>query len=476
MFNSTSPVYATVRRKPLAACLAVMFCLAAPAATIAATIWTVDTCDDANAGTGTIGSLRYAAANAVSGDTLDMTGLTCSTISLTTGAVRFAQADITLKGPGKAALTISGMNSDRVFHHSGSGTLNAFDLTVSDGYFHPSEGIPASGGCIVSNGSVFLSQVGVHACHTHTVNAVSRGGGVYAAHDFFALKYSDISGNSASTSSPAVMVEGGGVFAYGDFILLNSTISDNQAKWGGGVRVFGNVSVNSSTISGNIAMRGGGIYANDDITSGADSFTLRNSTVSGNLATELVGGVWTNAGTIDVENSTVAFNTSGSASDGYSARHFAAGFSISDWGGTKVVTLQSSLIANNTLASPSVGDDWGVAHSQGVGNTTPTSGENNLVRATTAFVPVDTITGVCPLLGPLRNNGGPTATHALLGGSPGIDHGNNFGNNLNGQMFDQRGSPFVRVSGAAADIGAYEVQQGDILFSDGFDGIPTCSD
>ena len=35
---------------------------------------------------------------------------------------------------------------------------------------------------------------------------------------------------------------------------------------------------------------------------------------------------------------------------------------------------------------------------------------------------------------------------------------------------DQRGGTFARVSGAAADIGAFEVQQVDVIFRNGFDG------
>jgi hypothetical protein len=85
MFDSISPAGMCMRRKPLAACLAAMFCLAAPAAAVAATTWTVNTCDETNVGSGTTGTLRYAAANAVSGDTIDLSTLTCSTISLTTG-------------------------------------------------------------------------------------------------------------------------------------------------------------------------------------------------------------------------------------------------------------------------------------------------------------------------------------------------------------------------------------------------------
>ena len=92
-----------------------------------------------------------------------MSTLTCSTISLATGAVFLAQASVTLNGPGKAALTLSG-SSDRVLRHIGSGTLSVNDLSVANGYLHPALGVSASGGCIASNGVVNLSRVAVHSC------------------------------------------------------------------------------------------------------------------------------------------------------------------------------------------------------------------------------------------------------------------------------------------------------------------------
>ena len=55
-----------------------------------------------------------------------------------------------------------------------------------------------------------------------------------------------------------------------------------------------------------------------------------------------------------------------------------------------------------------------------------------------------------PMLGPLKNNGGPTETHALLPGSPAIDAGDDRVT----PPTDQRGEP--RPQGAASDIGAYE--------------------
>jgi hypothetical protein len=63
--------------------------------------------------------------------------------------------------------------------------------------------------------------------------------------------------------------------------------------------------------------------------------------------------------------------------------------------------------------------------------------------------------GVDVKFGPLADNGGPTMTHALLPGSPAIDAGSNPA----GLAFDQRGFNYARVSGTAADVGAFEVQR-----------------
>lgn len=56
------------------------------------------------------------------------------------------------------------------------------------------------------------------------------------------------------------------------------------------------------------------------------------------------------------------------------------------------------------------------------------------------------------MLEPLADNRGFTMTHVLAAGSPAIDAGNNEA----GLDTDQRGKGFPRVSGAQADIGAYE--------------------
>jgi hypothetical protein len=54
----------------------------------------------------------------------------------------------------------------------------------------------------------------------------------------------------------------------------------------------------------------------------------------------------------------------------------------------------------------------------------------------------------------------------LLAGSPAIDAGAN----PSALTTDQRGGNFVRVAGAAADIGAFESQAAsDAIFANGFD-------
>ena len=61
-----------------------------------------------------------------------------------------------------------------------------------------------------------------------------------------------------------------------------------------------------------------------------------------------------------------------------------------------------------------------------------------------------------PKIGDLASNGGPIKTHALLAGSPAIDHGDNAGV----PAIDQRGFPRKKDGNgdglAIVDIGAFE--------------------
>jgi hypothetical protein len=464
----------TGRRKPLACCVATLFALAAPPSL--ATTWTVNSCAEGNSGSGTTGTLRYAAANALNNDTIDLSGLTCSTISLQTGAIVFNQSSIHVTGPGQTHLTITGkynsqVEKDRIFTHTGTGILQVENLSVGKGYRYVASG-NARGGCIYSAGSVYLKNVGVYSCNAYAkAGGRAQGGGVYGK-NAVTLKYSTVAGNFATTGGLNGGY-GGGVYAVNSFYAKYSTISGNTAGkavgFGGGALVYGSGVVFASTISGNSAKtNGGGIYAHNFFSSGNNTLTLRNSTLSGNQAGVYGGGLVVNAGKVYLENSTIVFNTANKGRYGtlYPFTYRAPGVATDDTNGAMAVTLQSTLIANNTYGNNATEYDLSVPHRA---NTQVTfSGANNLVRATFAAVPSGTLKLSCPILGSLRANGGLTQTHALLSKSPGIDQGNN-STILN---YDQRGAGYPRVSGAAADIGAYEVQQSDIVFNNNFETCP----
>ena len=473
------------RRRPMALCVASLFGLAAPLSAVAADTWTVTNCGDGN--TGDIptksGTLRFGVANAASGDTVDLSGLiNCpsSKISLATGEIVVPQQSLIIQGPGANVLTIDGTNlpggstgssDSRLFTHKGvGGTLSIYDLSLTAGHvYHSGFGYPSLGGCIYSASSVTLVRSDVFACSATQVGGYgASGGGIYAKGGV-GLKYSTVSGNSASGG----ISDGGGVRALGQFIAKYSTMSGNHAYgqgYGGGVFVGGNTTLIGTTISGNISDNNiGGINAFNKVSSGANTFSMTNSTISGNSAAGVVGGVYSNSGTTKFYYSTVAFNTT--AAGGVSP-----GVAISGIYAPVTVTMQSTLMSNNNYL---LGQDNDFSTTSVVSFAAESA--NNLVRSTFVVdLPVgSTKFGSCPLLGPLRDNGGLTKTHALGSRSPAIDVGNNALNKAD----DQRGSAaengvldYIRRSGPAgepsplADIGAYEVQQDEIIFNAEFEG------
>jgi len=430
-----------------------------------------------------IGDLRHGVAGAGDGDTVDMSALACpnSRISLQLGALETSH-DITLLGPGKDQLAITGkyysspssytIQPDRILKHTGAGTLTIKNISLTSGNLV--SGSPAAGGCVSSTGSVTLDHAGVYFCRAtaSTSGAIAAGGGIFAY--ALTLRYSSVSGNTAYAGVSGTSLAFGGGAVSGYFYALRSTISGNSATgngvcytppgcYAGGLALSGNVTIFSSTISGNTAQGPiGGIMMK---ASAVSSALIGNSTISGNTSTtSYIGGIFTGKAATTINNSTIAFNTAKLEGSGSFAPGLAANVPSNAVSGT--VNLRSTLIANNTYGPTAIEND--VSATNGTSSTVTISGAENLVRVATVSLPVGTITGACPLLGPLRDNGGPTLTHALLSHSPGIDQGSN----ANLLASDQRGPPFARQSGPAADIGAYEMQQDDTVFDAGFDGCP----
>src|SRR5512144_1987242 len=108
--------------KPIAACLLPLLGLVGSACASPL----VTSCGDDPADFTT---LRHAVLTANPGDTVELSGLQCSKITLTNGAIAVTVDDLKIHGPGAAALAIDGNGAARVFKHTGIGTLILSDLT-----------------------------------------------------------------------------------------------------------------------------------------------------------------------------------------------------------------------------------------------------------------------------------------------------------------------------------------------------------
>ncbi len=294
-------------------------------------------------------------------------------------------ATLTITGAGASATEINGQALHRVLDLRGSANVTLNDLSVR-------------GGLLANN------AYGAGA-HLDPGASLTLSGVVMTAHQ-------------AGT--------GGAIYNHqGTLLATDSTISNNAAvNWGGGIyNDRGSVTLLRSTLSGNSAGNDGGAINN---AGAGSSLTLVNTTLSGNSATGLGGAVFTNR-PLTALNSTIAFNTSGSG---------AAGIHLLGAGSAQ---LQNTLLynpagANTSNAVVSLGHNFDSDGSAAL------AGSGDLSGATGA--PID------PRLGALLNNGGATATHALLAGSAALDAGNTAA----APATDQRGL----ARWGAADIGAYE--------------------
>ena len=502
----------------------------------------VGNCDDSGAD-----SLRDAVENAVSGDVIDLTSLTCGTITLNTGLVSTVD-DLTLNGPGADQLAIDGNHASRVLEHQGAyGMLTIDGLTLRNGtYVYGGPGIYgglAPGACVLSRSSVTLTNSSIENCSASgwsvfgaavdtlgalymtgssitgttatadatEISATIYGGAVYTKAGY--ITDSTIAGATiAATSTSAFSgMLGGGLFGFYGVILDHSRVSDvvahvsgakiSYAK-GAGVGSPNTVILTSSTVSGNevhgtpgvgpsgpytyiSAIGGGGIYVMTIPRSSIYPSSITDSTISGNAAicdgepgAYTVGGggglgTWSPKPTT-IANSTISGNRSDVRGGGVYLRNMAPltlgnstvtdntapeGSGISDTaaGAGYPFTIVSSIVAGNHVPAGATSEEIVTVH--------PVTGSNDLIGSANVALPGDTLGGD-PMLAPLADNGGPTQTHALVTGSPAIDTGINPAS----LATDQRGDGYVRVSGAAADIGAFETQPAsDAIFADGFD-------
>jgi len=396
---------------------------------------------------GTPGTLRTEIEAAANGDTIDLTQLACSAITLGF-PIHVTQDSLYLRGPVADTLTISGGDQFPVFQHTGIGTLDISNLKISHGY-NFSNGW-AAGGCIYSAANVSLKSSEVSSCVLVSAGSRASGAGIYTAGDLTLIS-SIIADNHAIQlgGTPSLDPAGGGAYVNGTLFAKYTTFSGNSAHQlntampnghGGGVYLSAAAAqIESSTFSGNTSDICGAIQS---IVTGP--LIISNSTISGNSAIVKGGGICGDQG-VAISNSTIAFNKDPPDSG------YGSGMSIG-WSAT--MTLESTIVANNVGSS----DIAGIGGSGIVGS-------HNLVTSSDLGLPADTLQ-TCARLDRLADNGGPARTHALLLGSAAIDRGSNDTN----LVHDERGAD--RVIGTFADIGAFERQIGaidDRVFADDFE-------
>jgi hypothetical protein len=313
---------------------------------------------------------------------------------------------ITGKGAGKTIIESGGVG--RVFHvEPGAGPITVVleDLTIRSGNADAetdmtclAEAAHAGGGICVFNATLILVRSTVEKC------TAPAGAGIALVQGELDLVDSTISDNVAT-------VLGGGIFASGTVKLTNSTVARNSAPADG-------------TTAGGVHLMPG------DMT----TVELRNCTISDNTG----AGVFLNGGCDPTpcvaNNLTIAFNT---------------------FGGWVSTGSNGALAISNTLLAGNVPADCSGSLPSAGHNLIQTSHEGCRVTG----VP-DTASGDPKLDTALKDNGGPTPTHAFQrpidrNTHPAVDKGPASGDPSPAcEPFDQRGKP----RDGRCDIGAYEAQ------------------
>lgn len=376
------------------------------------------------------------------------------------------------------ALAVSDSTID---DNAGGGITSLGEATVDRSRLRRNQSDSSGGGIAGLGGALTIRDSAILSNTSELGGGVRSSGALTIARTVIAGNTGEIGGGLASDSGPASLVDstigdnsGSGIDNFGALTVVGSTISRNTGAGmfndlrgtlvvsdstiagnaDSGANNRGALSLSGSTISGNTAQQDGGGIAN------TGTLVAVNSTISGNSSPGNGGGIANGARSAALNNVTIANNVADSFGDGLAD----GGGVYNGAGGT--VSLKNSMIAANvdmsagasaavhpdcsgpfvSLGHNLIGDRAGGACgglADGVGG--------DLVGDRAGAGPLD------PQLGPLQGNGGPSATHALLPGSPAIDAGSPLAPGCAGDSCaatDQRG--VARPQGPRCDIGAYE--------------------
>jgi CSLREA domain-containing protein len=331
-----------------------------------------------------------------------------------------ATGDLDIADP--AGLTISGANAfvdgnrlDRVFHILPSANAQISGLTIQRAHTSDNQ----SGSAIRNQGRLTLNSVTV--TDTSSSNDIPGEPAIFSS-GVLELNSSTVRNNSISavrsgeldtaalTINDSVITDNGNFVSTGVGVgkgtaTINRTTIRNNG--GGGLQVFGQVTLSNSLIQVNA---GTGIV-------GGGGLVIINSTVSGNGAVDSNGVPTVNTGGLDAQGGEVVLrNVTITGNRGI----FAGGLNVSNAG---KVRFQNTLVAGNTATNANngaVAHDCSAFENPNLNLVSRLKSEGFNLIGTTAGCPLSpdsvttgNLTNQNAQLDTLKDNGGPTLTHAL---------------------------------------------------------------
>jgi CSLREA domain-containing protein len=310
---------------------------------------------------------------------------------------------------GEASLSLSGSRFRSNTAYDG-GAINSFggDISATSTAFVRNEAHHIGGAFRTFGGQVVI-QGGRFAYNEAGAGVGGDSGGAIATSDsHLIVDRVTFRRNVAHGLDGGAIASGGGQLEISEALFANNRSGD----FGGALDIFGGASLEltNSTLTGNVstgqtpASGGGAIYLEGD------------------------------AGPALLVHDTIALNRSRRPGSG---------------GGIHVVapaeaTLERSILAFNAAATSRA--------NCGGGGVITSAGYNLESHDTCGLTATGDLVGTNPLLAPLADNGGPTGTMGLYGGSPALDAIR--GADCPPPATDQRGEP--RPAGPRCDIGAFE--------------------
>lgn len=376
------------RRKPLAACVAAVFALSAPA--VYANTFFVSNCADSG-----IGSLPAAAAGAGNGDTISISisdnslcthnlqGVTevkvlASNLTLATG--------VTISGPGRNTFGISGKQNYSV---RASANLTVNDITVMYGkYLNSAANGNARGGCIYSGNNLTLSGVRTYHCYVHESGSGSTqaAGGAVAANFGFVDMTDTIIQNSKATGASA---KGGAVYAWsGGVSMTNSYVTATGSSSG---PKYGSQAVSTGGASGYSA-QGGAVWSDGATTMTHSGIFHGTAYVGSNSGGKAVGGgIWSSGNVSLTGSSAVTYSYATTESNAN-----ALGGGIYSQAEVYIgnAHIGSTAATNSTVARSKAYSKSGQAHGGGTYSGGHTYLKYGYIHANQAVAPASTISSV----------------------------------------------------------------------------------